>query len=187
MQTRFLLPHISLFVTHVERVTLQALPPLEVPQTPSDTMMEHCTAVLPIGPQHSSFSGVCRQASSSDSCDACPYCNDSCGDAACTSCSMKIPIQPLSRRRLQYFSPCQVRRHCTTESLWVTAGDSVYDVTDYLKYHPGGMQSLLKKAGQDVTEDVEFHSEKAVRLIRKMMIGKLRPCPCEPKQWWKIW
>ena len=43
---------------------------------------------------------------------------------------------------------CQVREHCGEDSLWVVYGGDVYDVTGFLREHPGGMEALLGAAGQ---------------------------------------
>ena len=43
---------------------------------------------------------------------------------------------------------CQVREHCGEDSLWVVYGGDVYDVTGFLREHPGGMEALLGSAWQ---------------------------------------
>lgn len=34
----------------------------------------------------------------------------------------------------------------------------VYDVTDFLSFHPAGKEAILKRAGKDCTADYNFHS-----------------------------
>lgn len=59
------------------------------------------------------------------------------------------------------FTLDQVKTHNTPESLWVVVNDKVYDVTSFLKEHPGGEKPLLKYAGTDAT--VKFNNVKAHR------------------------
>lgn len=41
-----------------------------------------------------------------------------------------------------------VKEHNTVEKrIWVTFKDGVYDVTDYIKAHPGGQTTLKRAAG----------------------------------------
>ena len=44
----------------------------------------------------------------------------------------------------------EVREHTTEESLWVVYDGVVYDVTGFLKEHPGGMEAILGAGGQDL-------------------------------------
>ena len=43
-------------------------------------------------------------------------------------------------------------KHNTTESAWLVIADEVYDVTKFLKFHPGGAKVMLKFAGKDATD-----------------------------------
>jgi cytochrome b involved in lipid metabolism len=92
-----------------------------------------------------------------------------------------------------YYTMDEVRRHNSMESAWVVAGDAVYDVTTYLSQHPGGMQSLLKRAGgvRDCTEDFLFHGKSARKLWAKYRIGTLQRSPSSSdsssKPWWSFW
>eukprot|EP00418_Pyrodinium_bahamense_P078095 CAMPEP_0179054772 /NCGR_PEP_ID=MMETSP0796-20121207/22959_1 /TAXON_ID=73915 /ORGANISM="Pyrodinium bahamense, Strain pbaha01" /LENGTH=207 /DNA_ID=CAMNT_0020751407 /DNA_START=130 /DNA_END=749 /DNA_ORIENTATION=- len=46
----------------------------------------------------------------------------------------------------------EVAQHATAEDCWVTVDGSVYDVTKFLRVHPGGKGTLLAYAGKDATE-----------------------------------
>lgn len=52
------------------------------------------------------------------------------------------------------------REHTTVEGdLWIALRGKVYDCTKFLKFHPGGVGSLLKVAGKDGTQAFDkFHS-----------------------------
>jgi cytochrome b involved in lipid metabolism len=136
------------------------------------------------------------------SCDACPHCDDCCGEPDCLTCdvvcqvgSTTCPSWGGSNQRV--YTTCQVRRHNHEGSAWLVAGDMIYDATAYMHIHPGGTESILRKAGGagDCTRDFEFHSKKMSKHLEKIVVGKLRRCPCEGrapavntrKQWWPFW
>jgi len=45
----------------------------------------------------------------------------------------------------------EVRKHNTPEDAWMVLRGKVYNVTPYLRYHPGGVDTILKAAGTDGT------------------------------------
>jgi hypothetical protein len=46
----------------------------------------------------------------------------------------------------------EIRRHVSSESLWIVIDGDVYDVTGWLEQHPGGVGVLLELAGRDATQ-----------------------------------
>jgi cytochrome b involved in lipid metabolism len=53
----------------------------------------------------------------------------------------------------------------------------VYDVTGLVTSHPGGVRSILRKAGgPDCARDMKFHTKKARKMMEKCFIGKLQQC-----------
>lgn len=46
----------------------------------------------------------------------------------------------------------EVSRHNQASDLWIALHGKVYDVTKFLKEHPGGEEVLLNLAGQDATK-----------------------------------
>lgn len=74
---------------------------------------------------------------------------------------------------------CQLKQHNNAQSgIWLLCGTTVYDATNYIEHHPGGVKSILRKSGGvvDCTKDMGFHSPSAVKLWKKMQIGYLVPC-----------
>lgn len=72
---------------------------------------------------------------------------------------------------------CEVQLHRSLESCWMVCSDQVYDVTGLVTSHPGGVRSILRKAGgPDCARDMKFHSKKARKMMEKCFIGKLQPC-----------
>ena len=144
-------------------------------------------------------------------CDACPYCDDRCNEPACPACRDTnqetttveptcLPCASSNKSRaddLPYYTRCQVRRHNHEGSAWLIAGDTIYDATSVLHRHPGGVDSILRRAGgaADCTRDFEFHSKSAMKRVKKLSVGKIRRCPCEvedpslsdKKEWWVFW
>lgn len=113
-------------------------------------------------------------------CDACEYCDDLCRWAACKACNEKeerIKARPAPRPGCGRFTTCQLRRHCTKSDVWLAAHGVVYDATEILEEHPGGVRSILRHAGQDCTEDFDFHSKAARGLWKDLKIGTLVHCP----------
>ncbi|KAF2027310.1 ferredoxin reductase-like protein [Setomelanomma holmii] len=74
---------------------------------------------------------------------------------------------------LPIFTAADVSNHSTRNDLQVIIAGKVYDVTKYLRDHPGGADVLLEVAGNDATQayaDVG-HSEDADEILKSFLIG----------------
>jgi nitrate reductase (NAD(P)H) len=68
----------------------------------------------------------------------------------------------------------EVESHNTEDDVWIVISNRVYDCTNYLDLHPGGVDSIMINAGMDSTEDfVAIHSTKATKMLEKFYIGDL--------------
>ena len=68
----------------------------------------------------------------------------------------------------------EVRKHSSETDVWIVVNNKVYDCTEYLELHPGGVESITINAGEDATEDfVAIHSMKATKMLEKYYIGDL--------------
>lgn len=69
----------------------------------------------------------------------------------------------------------EVAKHNTRESVWLVAGEKVFDVTEFVKLHPAGPVAILKRAGgcADCTQDYKFHSKGAREQWKNCQIGVL--------------
>ncbi len=78
----------------------------------------------------------------------------------------------------RFFTEREVARHCTKESCWVLLGSRVYDVTAFLRMHPGGEALILRRAGKDVSPEMEGpphrHSQNARRWMEQYYIGEVK-------------
>lgn len=81
----------------------------------------------------------------------------------------------------------QVGAHHDPKSAFVVYRGFVYDVTDFLQFHPGGRSILIPSLGTDITDTVDtFHAKYVGRLIESgehrnqygiRLVGKLREAP----------
>ncbi|KAJ5705566.1 hypothetical protein N7536_001255 [Penicillium majusculum] len=77
---------------------------------------------------------------------------------------------------LKEFDASEVAAHKTKNDLFVIIHGKVYDITDYVRDHPGGADVLLDVAGTDATaayEDVG-HSEDASEILETYLIGTVK-------------
>lgn len=75
----------------------------------------------------------------------------------------------------RYYTLAQVKKHNNKGSCWVVIHGNVYDLTKFLKEHPGGQEGILEKAGTDATHafDVVGHSKHATEMLEKFKVGML--------------
>ncbi|KAL3914687.1 MAG: hypothetical protein SGILL_006003 [Bacillariaceae sp.] len=72
------------------------------------------------------------------------------------------------------YTMAEIEKHNTEEDVWIVVNNKVYDCTEYLELHPGGIDSITINAGADATEDfVAIHSAKATKMLEKYYIGDL--------------
>lgn len=69
----------------------------------------------------------------------------------------------------------EVSEHSHYESCWLVVKDKVYDVTQFMHEHPGGLDIVMENAGRDatITFDDKGHSGMAYKLLSKYYIGDL--------------
>jgi cytochrome b involved in lipid metabolism len=69
----------------------------------------------------------------------------------------------------------EVATHKSEESCWIVLSSKVYDVTDYLEQHPGGVRKIMEWAGKDATKAFREvnHSIDAINTSEKYYIGNV--------------
>jgi cytochrome b involved in lipid metabolism len=77
--------------------------------------------------------------------------------------------------KLKQFSLKEVAHHCTADSCWMVIFDKVYDLTDFIEYHPGGYEIMLEYGGSDATNafNEKPHTIEAFAMLDKYLIGEL--------------
>jgi cytochrome b involved in lipid metabolism len=73
-----------------------------------------------------------------------------------------------------FYSPEEVLQHSSASDCWVVLNEWVYDITQYLDFHPGGKSILLSVAGRDCTAQFnKYHPwVNFDRVIGKLSVGK---------------
>nr|AAZ08559.1 delta-6 desaturase [Echium plantagineum] len=72
----------------------------------------------------------------------------------------------------KYITAEELKKHDKAGDLWISIQGKIYDVSDWLKDHPGGNFPLLSLAGQEVTDAfVAFHSGTTWKLLEKFFTG----------------
>lgn len=77
-----------------------------------------------------------------------------------------------------YFTREQVRKHDNESSCWVILEGRVFDVSQFILDHPGGAETLLEYAGQDISSifhdaDIHAHSQVATSILESYLIGHI--------------
>ncbi|KAG1334230.1 cytochrome b5 domain-containing protein RLF [Cocos nucifera] len=82
-------------------------------------------------------------------------------------------LEGQSNRRL--ISMDEVRQHGTEGSIWTVLKGRVYNISPYMKFHPGGVDMLMKAAGKDCTLLFnKYHAwVNAEFLLEKCLVGVL--------------
>lgn len=83
-------------------------------------------------------------------------------------------------RVLPTFTRTEVESHKSDSDCYVTLGDNVYDITDFVESHPGGPELVMEYAGKDVTailkdQDSHRHSESAYEILEESLVGFVVP------------
>lgn len=77
---------------------------------------------------------------------------------------------------LPTLSRSEIASHNTAKSCYVTLGNNVYDVTDFLDSHPGGADLVLEYAGKDIADILKdeashTHSDTAYEVLDDSLVG----------------
>eukprot|EP00934_Nitzschia_sp_Nitz4_P004303 Nitzschia sp. Nitz4//scaffold51_size120721//111749//112267//NITZ4_003748-RA/size120721-processed-gene-0.166-mRNA-1//-1//CDS//3329553925//4293//frame0 len=166
--------------------SLRVLPKGSNPEEAIETTSVHTETKNPAKPLHLGTGGI---SSTGKVCTGpnCLFCGQNADEQR-----EEDQQQPFVYNGVTYYTWDEISKHSTPDSVWVVAGDDVYDVTSYLSQHPGGVNSLLKRAGgvRDCTEDFLFHGAKGRKAWKRFHIGKVKRCNnvgVGEKQWWNFW
>jgi cytochrome-b5 reductase len=87
---------------------------------------------------------------------------------------VKVSATKYARRLTHTF-----QKHKTVDDGWIIYQGKVYNVTQYFRFHPGGVDELRKGLGRDATALVmKYHAWVNVEtMLRKCLLGLLMPEP----------
>jgi len=75
----------------------------------------------------------------------------------------------------QSFTREEVARHNKEDGLWLIIDTKVYDVTEFVDAHPGGLHVLREVAGKDCTRDFyNLHRQEVLQKYPELYIGTLQ-------------
>lgn len=78
------------------------------------------------------------------------------------------------------FTLAEVAKHNLETDAWVAIDGDVYDVTKFIKFHPGGAQLLAEHAGTDCTEAFfDMHRTEVLFRYQHFKIGRLSSVPAD--------
>jgi|JI61114C2RNA_FD_contig_31_1477120_length_317_multi_3_in_0_out_0_1 cytochrome b involved in lipid metabolism len=80
------------------------------------------------------------------------------------------------------FTREEVAEHNDVDDCWIIYNGCVYDLSAYVRIHPGGRWIILNHAGGDATEgyNKQMHSEVADSILNGMKIGRLTEATDKP-------
>lgn len=86
-------------------------------------------------------------------------------------------MRSLPPTQLRDITVDEVKQHNKKDDIWIVIRGKVYNVTQYLTYHPGGSDILLQYAGCDGTELYDqIHSFVNIDvLLGNCSVGILQP------------
>jgi cytochrome b involved in lipid metabolism len=61
------------------------------------------------------------------------------------------PNTPQVQRELSTYTRQEVAQHKQLDDCWIVVGGEVYNISSWLKRHPGGARILMHYAGEDAT------------------------------------
>ena len=81
------------------------------------------------------------------------------------------------------YTRAEVAKHASADDNWIIIDDTVYDVSKFARFHPGGRAFVDGVAGQDATKQFySFHRQDVLRsMAAKYAIGKIADPPTGKK------
>jgi cytochrome b involved in lipid metabolism len=76
---------------------------------------------------------------------------------------------------MQEISIEQVQQACTKDKQWLVIDCSVYDITKFAAFHPGGELIIREYAGKDATESFyAFHRQEVLQKYHSLKIAIIK-------------
>lgn len=77
---------------------------------------------------------------------------------------------------VKYWSLAEVAKHNKPEDCFIVVQNKVYDISDFVEDHPGGVESVLRNPGGDNTEKFSGiqHPAKVWDMIEEYYVGEVK-------------
>lgn len=92
-----------------------------------------------------------------------------------------LVMAPYSSSSSSSFTMHDVEKHNREGDLWIVYDHKVYDVSPFVRRHPGGWKILVEHGGKDVTQLMTSsgvgphrHSQAAIKMLNDYYIGDLQ-------------
>jgi len=77
----------------------------------------------------------------------------------------------------------ELKKHNNEQSLWIAVNSKVYDLTKFIRLHPGGKAVLMQVAGTDASKQFyALHNKSVLLKYKKLQIGTLVDDKGEPQE-----
>jgi len=95
---------------------------------------------------------------------------------------MVDPRTQIDKQSSHTYATPPVGKHNQQSDAWIVLDGMVFDITQFLEYHPGGKEILLEHLGTDATDafftkQIHEHSPKAWKMLKQYRIGTLQNAP----------
>ena len=98
---------------------------------------------------------------------------------AATSTSQQNNTAQTDRQKLYNWD--EISKHTKSNDCWIVINNNVYDVVNYLDFHPGGADMILMVCGKDATQAYNTkggrgggHSSRADKQLASYLIGRVQ-------------
>ena len=73
------------------------------------------------------------------------------------------------------FTLAEVAKHDKKDDVWVIIKGKVYDLSEFVDEHPGGVEAIMKRAGGDATEGFfgPQHPSRVHDMIDEYLVGEI--------------
>ncbi|KAG7746252.1 hypothetical protein KL912_004512 [Ogataea haglerorum] len=92
--------------------------------------------------------------------------------------------QTLSNDQKRVVTFEELQKHNRSDDCWIAINQNVYDVTEFMKTHPGGVSRILRYAGNDATKGFHsmHHPQYLETFLEGSLVGEINDLPRKKKK-----